>query len=168
MRLYLRVSQACVVCLCSQLQSKNICPHLSITTPLKWVSQTNPQCFGLNSVLACLCVKINAYFKGKADVLPDIRNATLGQTKCPSACGRNYEIVFHDRDLWNLVLRSKCPYLSSSNLLCFSPLLLNLICSLALLYSQWCLCSVHLHPLVPQKPAHLLDILKPCCSHTKP
>lgn len=38
----LRVSQAHVVCLCSQLQSKNICPHLSITTPLKWVSQTNP------------------------------------------------------------------------------------------------------------------------------
>lgn len=75
-------------------------------------------------------VKISACFRVRANVLCNIRNASLSDQVSLSVW--KSEVAFHDRDLKGLVLCPKSPYFSNNSLLSFSHLLLSLICSLAL------------------------------------
>ena len=149
----------------NKVNTRHTPPHLSITTLLKWVSRSNPQYLGLNSMLLAVVFKISVWFRAGADVLRNIRNATLGRPCLPQQVKREVVLMIKTSKVWSFAPEALtfpamicCPFLIS---------LLSLICSLALLSSQF-LCSAHRRHCVQQKPIHLPDIWKACYGHIMP
>lgn len=92
------------------------------------------------SCAACHRVRINADFRIRGYMLPNIRNASVGQTRWSLSLLKS-EVAFHYKDFKDLLLCSRCLYCTNNNLLCISHLLLNLIYFSTLLYSWWFFCA---------------------------